>query len=97
MPPAQYQQLAVLGEKEASGFQHTVGLGNYSAKQVSLGEVGCEAFFSNQNILYVSNEKVETGKIVYTVFSENGVDPQVFVYNARESIDPTTCTPSTKE
>lgn len=91
VPPAEYQKLAVLGEKESSGFQHTVELGNVSAREVSLGEVGCSALSSPEQSYFVTQEDIQTAKKVFTVYSENGVDPRVFVYDAKLSVDPKTC------
>ncbi|MEO8581362.1 MAG: glycosyltransferase family 39 protein [Patescibacteria group bacterium] len=89
--PAKYQQLAKLGVKEASGFQHTVQLENFFVTQVSLGEIGCQAILTGQRTLYITSEKIEGANVAFSVYSENGVDPMVFVYNAPLSVDPKKC------
>lgn len=91
MDPREYQQLAVLGEREASGFQHTVGLGNLSVSTESLGGVGCQAIANDQRVLFVTDENIESGTKILTVWGENGVDPRAFVYDAGASVKAENC------
>lgn len=89
--PAQYQQRAVLGEKEGSGFQHTRQLDNFQTTNLSLGEIGCQALQTGENALYITSEKIEGTTLKYSIYSENGVDPLVFVYDANHSVNPKNC------
>lgn len=91
MDPATYQEQAVLGELEDSGFQHTVELGRVWAYDYSLQHVGCIGHQRNQQAVFVTNEKVEGAKILYEGRSTNGVHPYVFVYDATASTISETC------
>lgn len=83
--PKTYQEKAVLGGLEASGFQHTVALDTLEVSEDLLGAHGCTALENNQPTLFVTNLE-ERGGVdpVYTVSSANGVDVLSFVYDAYE-------------
>ena len=57
--PVAYQQTALLGELEASGFQHTVGVDNrYFVSDVSIFELACDEMLeaSGESIVVVEQE-----------------------------------------
>lgn len=88
MNPAQYQMLAKLGVLEASGFQHTVGLGNLKAENLSPAEAICAFEPSDGPIYFVTDEQLDL-PLLYSGRSTNGVHPYVNVYNldlSRETI-----------
>jgi len=91
MDPKLYRERAKLGKLEDSGFQHTEELGNIIAKNMSIGEAGCDGYKANQNTLFVTDENIAGAKKVFIVYSENEVDARVFVYNANESVDVLNC------
>jgi 4-amino-4-deoxy-L-arabinose transferase-like glycosyltransferase len=81
MDPRKYQELAVLGEKEASGFQHTVELGNVWAKSMSLESVACAARTKGLNGILVTQEEL-AAPTLYEAKSTNGVHTYAYAYDA---------------
>ncbi len=82
LDPRDYQSQAVLGELEASGFQHTVGLGNITVKDISLESVGCEAARSGRRGVFVTNEEWPKADPLQTIRSANGSLRYVYIYDA---------------
>ena len=91
MDPREYQQIAVLGEQESSGFQHTVGLGKITARDHSLGHVGCEGHIGGYQSVLVTNEAIAGAQVLYEGRSTNGVHPYVFAYDATGSTPKESC------
>lgn len=79
--PAWYQKNAVLGPLEASGFQHTVELGQIWAYDYSIDTVACKAAERGLHGYLVTNEQLPY-PTVYKGISSNGVHTYVYVYNA---------------
>lgn len=90
MHPQTYQNLAQLGELEASGFQHTTKLGAITVENASLTAIGCEGRFHNTSAWLVTDEELEA-PILYEGVSSNGVDTYVWVYDAVGATDASTC------
>jgi hypothetical protein len=82
MDPAEYQQKAILGPLEDSGFQHTVGLGNLHVKDESLRNIGCAAVKGGYQAYLVTDVQQDKNTPVKIVRSENGALQYVFVYDA---------------
>lgn len=81
MAPAAYQEQAVLGELEASGFQHTVELDNLWAKKITPEALACEGFKLNkERLLYVTDQTLEGFALVKEIKATNGVHSYVKVY-----------------
>jgi hypothetical protein len=80
LDPKYYQEHAVLGEMEGSGFQHTIGLGNYSVKDDSLKNIACNAVKTGQKTVFVTNLK-EDSYYSYVGYSSNGALEYLFVYD----------------
>ncbi len=81
MPPSLYQQIAVLGELEQSGFQHTVELGSQAiVATVDPQTAACLALErGKQFAVLVTNEQYDA-EVVYSGKSANGVHTYVSVY-----------------
>lgn len=83
MDPVAYQQQAVLGELEASGFQHTIGLGNIATTNDSAEYVGCQARAAGEKALFVTND-IQPFPVVYKGSSASGVHSFVYVYDTTD-------------
>lgn len=81
--PRWYQQNAVLGPLESSGFQHTVELGNVWAYDYSLSTVRCKAIERGAHGYLVTNEELPIAPI-YQGKSTNGVHTYVYVYDSAD-------------
>jgi 4-amino-4-deoxy-L-arabinose transferase-like glycosyltransferase len=81
MDPALYQQQAVLGELEASGFQHTVGLGSLKTTSDSIAYVSCKEHEQGKQAVFVTNEQLPY-PILYKGMSASNVHTFVYVYDA---------------
>lgn len=82
MDPQQYQQKAVLGRLEESGFQHTVELGNIWAKSISPSQVACAAQnLGKSKALHVTDSFLVGLPIIKEIKSSNGVHTYVYVYD----------------
>ena len=84
LDPEYYQKNIVLGQLEASGFQHALGLGNYSAVQNAKPDIlACEAYQHNKQVIYVDNhwEKENSEYVLKTVRSHFDVLDYVFIVN----------------
>ncbi len=84
MDPTKYQQQAVLGELEASGFQHTVELGSIWAKDFSLPAVGCAAALKDMTGYLVTNQQLPEAPL-HQIKSSNNVHTYVYIYAAPET------------
>lgn len=91
MDPSEYQKLAILGEREDSGFQHTIELGRVKAYEHSVSHVGCEAHKNGTKAVFVTNEEIQGANILYEGKSTNGVYTHVYVYDANSSVDVEKC------
>ncbi len=82
--PNFYQSHVVLGNKEASGFQHAVALGNVSQENhgKSLETAACLAIQTDQPTLYVTNEDKGPTYLVKTIWSQNGALRYAYIYDA---------------
>lgn len=83
MDPVAYQQQAVLGELEASGFQHTVGLGNIATTNDSAEYIGCQARAAGEKAFFVTNDN-QPFPLVYKGSSASGVHSFVYVYDTTD-------------
>ncbi|MBD3279513.1 MAG: phospholipid carrier-dependent glycosyltransferase [Candidatus Pacebacteria bacterium] len=91
MNPALYQKLAVLGELEASGFQHTVGLGNLRVEgSPNAQKLGCEAKQQNKTIILVTDEQQDMPAL-HIVKSSNRVHDYVYVYETNKAVNDSAC------
>lgn len=92
MDPAFYQENAVLGELEASGFQHTVGLANLHVEDTSLVKVTCRAAEQGKHTIFVTNTK-EGDNWENIVYSLNGSLAYVYSYDTQKylALNPTVC------
>lgn len=82
MDPRQYQQQAVLGPLEDSGFQHTVGLGRLKIQDDSLYNVACAAVATNTPTYFVSNTKEPDAEPLHVLRSQNGSLVYATIYDA---------------
>ena len=87
MDPIAYQQQAVLGPLEGSGFQHTVAIEKVKVWDSGFLSAACKAVQTNTPTLYVTNETAnDLGAVkVETIMSENGAMAYVHVYDALNS------------
>lgn len=88
--PRFYQQQAVLGELEESGFQHTVKMGNIYAKPISAEDFACEASRKQQEAIYATDRHLDL-PILYQGKEENGVHTLVYVYDLEGLVNNTHC------
>lgn len=81
MNPADYQKQAILGELEASGFQHTVELNRIWSKKITPGEFGCQGAKLNQKrLLYVTDQTLDGLSLIKEIKATNGVHTYVKIY-----------------
>lgn len=85
LDPHAYQEQVVLGEKEASGFQHAVKLGRLEVGEENLLAIGCQALANDQPAVYVTNQHEPEGYTVQKLMSSNGVLTYGYIYDARVS------------
>lgn len=92
MDPTYYQQHAVLGELEPSGFQHTVQLANLRVEDASLQKVTCDAAREGKHTIFVTNTK-EGDNWEHVVYSLNGALAYVYSYDTQRylALHPTLC------
>lgn len=83
MDPAFYQQNAVLGEQEASGFQHTVGLANLRVEDASLQKIACDSQKANQHTVFATNVK-DGDDYKQLIYSLNGAMTYVYIYDVQD-------------
>jgi 4-amino-4-deoxy-L-arabinose transferase-like glycosyltransferase len=83
--PRHYQTAAILGPKEESGFQHTIGLDNYHVLDDDAVDILCKNKDSGQQLIMVTNETqpMDTTHIVYALA---GGASQVYIYNLSENL-----------
>lgn len=79
--PATYQKIAVLGDLEASGFQHTITLNSVELSEELLPSIACAAVANDQKTLYVTNLSEGNFPPQYIVRSTNGATIQAYVYD----------------
>ena len=87
--PRFYQENVILGDLEASGFQHAIGLGKYRVARADeeITEVACGAAIENKEILYVANvanfveEKKENDFLIKIIRSSSGALDYAFIYD----------------
>lgn len=91
MDPREYQAKAKLGELEASGFQHTVELGNIWAYDYDIETVGCIGHKKYKQSVFVTSQRIEGASMIYEGKATNGVHSYVFVYDATKSVDAKKC------
>lgn len=84
MDPRQYQEQAVLGPLEDSGFQHTVEIDALKVWDSGFLSAACQAVASNTPTLYITDESAPQGTAVpvLEIKSENGALTYVHVYDA---------------
>lgn len=84
MDPAAYQQQAVLGPLESSGFQHTQAIDQVKVWEGGFASAACQAVTSNTPTLYLTDERgpAATAVLVRTATSENGAMTYAYVYDA---------------
>jgi 4-amino-4-deoxy-L-arabinose transferase-like glycosyltransferase len=85
LDPATYQEQVVLGEKEASGFQHAVKLGRIEVGEQNILAIGCQALMDEAPALYVTNQEEPVGTLAQKLLSTNGVMTYGYIYDARLS------------
>lgn len=83
--PTWYQNNAVLGPLEDSGFQHTVELGSIWAYDYSLPTVKCKAESLSKHGYLVTNEQLPFDPI-YQGKSTNGVHTYVYIYDSLPAV-----------
>lgn len=88
--PEQYQQRAVLGELEASGFQHTVQLDTLFVAEKSLESLACRAKETDRNTFLITNENLKDTEPFLEIRSSDGVHVYAFIYRAND-INPEIC------
>jgi 4-amino-4-deoxy-L-arabinose transferase-like glycosyltransferase len=79
--PGHYQQSVILGEKEASGFQHAVALDNIKVADISDHAAACLGYQRQQQAVLVSNQKKDI-PLLDKISSSNGVHDYVYIYDA---------------
>jgi hypothetical protein len=90
MNPRHYQANAVLGEKEASGFQHTTSLGTFHVSSESWEYLGCQGLRAQRRTIVVTNEDT-SALVLYRAQSSNGVHTYTYVYDVTARLDPKKC------
>jgi hypothetical protein len=91
MDPAKYQQQAVLGVLEPTGFQHTVEIGNVQAYDISIDAVGCKGRKAGITAVHVTDIYMPDAKLLYQGKATNGVHTYVYVYDATASLKANSC------
>jgi len=84
MDPKAYQEQAVLGPLESSGFQHTVAIDDVTVWDSGFLSAACHAVAMNKPTLYITNENgpAENAVGITKIMSENGAMMYVHVYDA---------------
>lgn len=85
--PMVFQKSVIRQSPDDIGFVHVTDLENLHVTERSIEEIYCQAKKNRTQTLYVTNEDfVKTGKIKTAkkiIWSENGVDTLVFVYDMK--------------
>lgn len=91
--PAHYQSSAILGPREASGFQHTVGLDNYHVLDEDMLDLTCTTRDSGKTTILVTNVTQAGADVEHIIYALNGAASQVYIYNLTENYrrHPTLC------
>jgi hypothetical protein len=84
MDPKAYQEQAVLGKLEDSGFQHTVEIDKVKVWEQGLISASCQALLTNTPTIYITNEK-EDGIIPIQAISENGAMVYAYGYDGQQT------------
>ncbi|HEX7017955.1 MAG TPA: phospholipid carrier-dependent glycosyltransferase [Patescibacteria group bacterium] len=81
MNPAAYQEQAVLGELEVSGFQHTVEIDGLWAKKMTPEEFSCQGSKkSKEKLLYITDQTLAGYSLIKEIKATNGVHTYVKIY-----------------
>jgi len=88
--PTIYQEQVVLGELEASGFQHALELGNFISTEKDHVQVGCDAYNQNKKAVFATRD-VLNYPILYSAKSFHGVHTYIYVYDIMGGVDPIEC------
>ncbi|MBD3250094.1 MAG: phospholipid carrier-dependent glycosyltransferase [Candidatus Pacebacteria bacterium] len=88
--PQFYQDNVVLGELEASGFQHAVGLDRLRIAGIEFEEANCLALAEGKELLYVT-DRITKGELVAEIKSINGVHRLVGFYQPLSDFDDQVC------
>jgi len=84
LDPTTYQHTTVLGDLEASGFQHTQSVGAVWARDINFDVFSCLAAEAGKRGLYATNANFMDQTKLKTLTSENGVLDYAYVYQTKE-------------